>query len=431
MNILIIDDEPKIRNGLEKIIGKMNPDWIVTDTAPDAITALEKINGTQPDVLLLDIRMPRMDGLELLERVYSEKKDVIVVVISGHAEFEYAQKAMRYGALDYILKPVSPQRLKEVLENAEQLLNGLKERTSQHAYVENSITEIREKFLHDIIFETNYISKRDAVDKAKFLNLSLGRFCIVTLMIGLRQMTDHNTQNQIKNADLKSVFGDILDHHNGGHILCNGIGSFIIVVKLSTCTNAAVQAQTICDELVSQVSSDIDVTVGLGGIYNEISEAYLSYRESLLTIRGENELLRRDFPAQEASERVSVKLISTRHQGANQYSVIVRQAIDYILKNFDRSNLKIDDIAKSVYVHANYLSVIFKKETGENISDFIADCRTESAKELLLKFENKIYMVAEKVGFKDQRYFSHVFKKKTGMTPAEFREKSFLNTIMQ
>lgn len=104
------------------------------------------------------------------------------------------------------------------------------------------------------------------------------------------------------------------------------------------------------------------------------------------------------------------------------YSIIVRGAITFMLQNFEK-NIKLPDIANAVYVHANYLSELFKKQTGENVIDFLTDIRIEQAKQLMLQNEYKVYMIADIVGFKEPRYFSQVFKKKTGMTPAEYRER--------
>ena len=426
MDILIIDDEPKIRNGLKQIIGKLNQNWNVIGTAEDGCSALEIIEGSQPDVLLLDIRMPNMNGLDLLEKIYSEKKDIIVVVVSGHAEFEYAQRAMRYGVLDYILKPVSPQRVKDVLEKADKIIAGRNELIAKNVYVDNSINELREKFLHDIIFETDYVSEDDAREKCDLLNLSLGRFCILTLMLGLEDEVKQDSEIPVNNAKLKSAFYEVLERYDGGYVLCNGIGSFIIVVKLGTYGDEENQIKSIFNELLLHIGKDINTISGFGGIYDEISKAYLSYRESLLAIRGKNPVKSGNSLQNDISDTIAVKIVNDIRNNSRTYSVLIRQSVDYILKNYQRNNLKIDDIAKNVYVHSNYLSDIFKKETGENISDFIAECRLEKAKELLLNFENKIYMVAEKVGFNEQRYFSQVFKKKTGMTPVEYREKYFV-----
>lgn len=425
LNILIVDDEPKIRNGLKNLIRKLNENWNVIGTAEDGLCAIEILKVKQPDVLLLDIRMPNMDGLSLLEKISSENKDIIIVIVSGHAEFEYAQSAMRYGVLDYILKPISPQKVKAVLVKSEKIISARNELKTKNVHVENSIGELREKFLHDIIFETVYISEDAAKEKSDLLNLSLGRFSVGTMVIGLKDAEVQNIGDIVNNSYLKKEFYKILGKYDGGYILCNGIGSFIIVVKLSGCNETDSSLKNITEELISCISINIDVILRFGGVYNEIHKAYLSYRESLLLLRVENQMKKPGKTEGVDSSFLASRILVEIKTNPHEYSILIRQAVDYIIKNY-RKSIKIDDIAKSIYVHSNYLSDLFKKETGENVSDFITECRIEEAKELLLKLENKVYMVAEKTGFNDQRYFSQVFKKRTGMTPAEFREKRFI-----
>lgn len=117
IKVLIVDDEPKIRRGLESLVKNISPDYIV-DVAENGEIALEKIRICQTDIVFTDIKMPGMDGLTFMAAARALNKDLEFVVVSGYAEFEFAQEAMKYGAIHYILKPVMPDQIQSVLNKA-------------------------------------------------------------------------------------------------------------------------------------------------------------------------------------------------------------------------------------------------------------------------------------------------------------------------
>lgn len=113
----IADDEIWVTIGLKKLIEKSGLPFEIIGEADNGITALEDIRRLKPALLLADIRMPGMTGLELLRRISeSPELSTQVILVSGYAEFEYAQTALRQGAYDYLLKPVKPQDLYDVLK---------------------------------------------------------------------------------------------------------------------------------------------------------------------------------------------------------------------------------------------------------------------------------------------------------------------------
>lgn len=119
--------------------------------------ALEEIEKKKPDVLITDIRMPGMDGLELMKEIRKKKLDTKVVLVSGYAEFDYAQKAIRMGAVDYLLKPVEAETFAKVLENLEKMLDergGKQEEQPEEilnpSALENIVEEIQARYNENI-----------------------------------------------------------------------------------------------------------------------------------------------------------------------------------------------------------------------------------------------------------------------------------------
>jgi two-component system nitrogen regulation response regulator NtrX len=115
--ILIIEDEAAIRRVLMKILSEENSTYIVEE-AEDGVVGYEKIKNTDYDLVLCDIKMPKMDGVELLEAVKKIKPEIPIVMISGHGDMETAVNTMRLGAFDYISKPPDLNRLLNTVRNA-------------------------------------------------------------------------------------------------------------------------------------------------------------------------------------------------------------------------------------------------------------------------------------------------------------------------
>jgi len=115
--ILIIEDEAAIRRVLTKILSEENDSYQVEE-AEDGVSGYEKIKNNDYDLVICDIKMPKMDGVELLEEVKKIKPEIPMVMISGHGDMETAIQAMRLGAFDYISKPPDLNRLLNTVRNA-------------------------------------------------------------------------------------------------------------------------------------------------------------------------------------------------------------------------------------------------------------------------------------------------------------------------
>lgn len=116
--ILIVDDEPRTREGIKRIIDRWEEGKHQVITAANGIEALQIIKKSKVDILLMDIRMPEITGLEILEIMKNEEQSPVVIVMSAYPEFEYAQKAIGFGVINYLLKPISKKELLDVIEEA-------------------------------------------------------------------------------------------------------------------------------------------------------------------------------------------------------------------------------------------------------------------------------------------------------------------------
>ena len=157
-HLMIVDDETTIRKGLTQVVNWEAIDCIIQDTASDGLEAIEKLKENPVDIIITDIRMPGLNGLQLLEKLREKGIAVKVIFISGYAEFEYAQSALRMGSFDYLLKPVEQEKLNQVLIRllaAFRRERGEEEETAPEEPINSSmmnqiIREIQERYTENI-----------------------------------------------------------------------------------------------------------------------------------------------------------------------------------------------------------------------------------------------------------------------------------------
>lgn len=360
MKILIVEDEVNTREGLAMLIRGLCPDAAVS-LAECGQQAIELCSNHFFDLIFTDIRMPGMSGFQMLSQL--DRKGRMIVVVSGYADFSYAQQAIRFSVLDYVLKPVSVARIRAVLLTAYQKQDAMK---SGCLY--------------------NYLTSFEALsDKSRgycWEKMDLGPVSGLFLLVVDKDREPGPLVKRIREAlaDLKAEQG-----------------LRILSVRIRT-----------LQYLV------------LSGDQEAVLEAAAPRIQQLL---GESDRLISAGLARSGEELVELYKISA--QKHSLYQAEARNQTIQLVKEFIEQNLEtsisLAMLAEVAYMHPSYLSALFKKETGQNLTDYIVNCRIRRAKELLANPHYKIYEVASAVGYGDAKYFSNVFKNATGMTPREWR----------
>lgn len=163
MKIIIVEDEYHIRMGLSNYIKSIGEPYKVIGEAEDGQEGMLLIKKLYPDLVITDIRMPRLDGLKMISNIVACNMDVKFVILSGYAEFEYAQKGISLGVKEYLLKPVNVKELKETLERINRSLNRKNKREAEEIkefspLVNAIISDIEENFAQKISLD-NYSEK--------------------------------------------------------------------------------------------------------------------------------------------------------------------------------------------------------------------------------------------------------------------------------
>jgi two-component system response regulator YesN len=183
--VFLVDDEVVVRHGIRDCINWEKTDFVFSGESPDGEFALPLIQEIKPDILITDIKMPFMDGLQLSQIIRKNMPWVKIIILSGHDEFDFAREAMRIGVTEYLLKPVTSDDLFESLKKvAVQIENEKKERENAEK-LKNQLAQntplFRDKFLNELLL--GMISPVDVIDNCSSLNINIiSKFYIVEII---------------------------------------------------------------------------------------------------------------------------------------------------------------------------------------------------------------------------------------------------------
>jgi two-component system, response regulator YesN len=395
--VLIADDEPKIRRGLRTSIERLRPDMKVVAEAEDGEMALEAARRETPDILMIDVRMPFLNGLELIERINEVLTDCIIIVVSGHDEFEYAQRALQLKAFDYVLKPVPQEILAAVLSRADEALAAARSRRQYlswaHEQLERNLPLLREQFLRDWV--RGRLSPEEIREQEQFLGVQTSGLAAMALIhVVDRAVATAPAEERDRRLALyaiRSVVEEVFAPFAPLRVFTDDRDNIVV---LSGCAGgkewreAAARIEPRVVPALCQALIVAETAVGDGAL--AAAEAY----EAL---------------SAEAASRGSHRSLVTRAQG-------------YIDSHFGEPTLSLESVASAAQISPGYLSRLLKMETGFSFVDYLTRVRINRAVQMMADPSMKIYEVAEAVGYQSQHYFSRAFKRVFGRPPVEFRK---------
>ena len=124
MKVLIVEDEIRIREGIRKLLTKLSEEYLVIGEAENGLQGLNMVMDLRPDLVITDIKMPQMDGLEMLLQLSAKDIHVKAIVLSAYSEFEYARQAVKLGVTEYLLKPISYNDFAQAMEHVKEQIKA-------------------------------------------------------------------------------------------------------------------------------------------------------------------------------------------------------------------------------------------------------------------------------------------------------------------
>ncbi len=519
--VFLVEDEIVTREGIRDNVDWQAHGFEFCGEAPDGELALPLLQAARPEVLITDIRMPFMDGLQLSRIVRDRLPATKIIILSGHDEFEYAQKAIKLGVFEYLLKPVSPQDLHDALrkvaaalaeeQSEQQALHKLQEQVAENR------AALRERLLLKII--TGAASPADAIERSGLLGMDLVARCYLVVAIRV-EPADGASLDFAAYQRAQQLVSGVAEANPDAFPLKKDLDELVLVLKGNSPENLfeerdlllermrqAVKAigcklivgsgtpqKHISDICQSFIDATDDLQAAVDGRPNAaqagfnkaellrvdrsgveeylkvgVAEGFDAFFETLVRPQGERALVSpavRAFiftnivlatarfvdelggdvaaviPELDQLDAVLAGLDTVEHlrtrssalllraltfrdsRAANPYTGLIKQAQAYIDRRYMDPELSLSAVAAEVSLSACHFSAVFSQETGRTFKEYLTETRIKKAKELLRTTPLKAAEIGYQVGYNDPHYFSHVFRKNTGLTPLEFKSQA-------
>lgn len=349
-HVLIVEDDQNYRFALRSMYDWEENGFEITAEAIHGVQALEFLKQYAIDLVITDMSMPMMNGLDLIRRMKEDYPAIPVIVLSAYDDFPFVKESLKLGALDYILK-------QEMTE--EGIAKTIAEAKS-HLSKDNPASEEHWDFIH------NLLARKTAPEKFSPISAEL--------CMNLEEVTNYI--------------------HSQTRKICQTLPS-----------------PSVIDQLYLHIYFDIIRRYTIAEHQKEqltvLSDALRQHR---LVLEKENCLLKH----LKRFWQEYIILVSCKTKE-------ISRVIEYIHAHY-AENLSLTLLADSIGLSPNYLSNLFKAETGETLTQYINKVRIEKAKYLMKNTSLRVYEIAHTVGFNNPTYFSNMFKKITNLSVMEYRK---------
>ncbi|MBY3617926.1 response regulator [Acinetobacter sp. CUI P1] len=440
-NILVVDDEPLICKGLSNLLASSGLDISNIYTANSGFEALDCIRMEEIDLLVTDIQMGAMSGIELMQHAKLAKPWVQTIVISAHETFQYAQMAVRLGAKDYLIKPLNSDQFLDSVRNVllkmgkpspelDVFMSGINESFR----LEEPLPEYS-KLLNELLIDPGVVlAEADNLQKLDNLKLQGPYFSVLKLKVPLSGV---NQEKQYTMRDRRllcyaalNIAKELMDQEWNSIAFYAPDGEITIIIQWDEKSYEDSSAGQInrLDILGRSLHFNIhkylhlNVVIGISQILKGLSFMAVLNRQASNAILWNNAhsdhyvFYYGDFNWNSYTSDPSVEELHTHS------NLIVQKAKEYIDENYAQKGLTIHDVAKKNHVSPNYLSYLFKKNTGYNLWEYVIKLRMEESREMILNTDLRRYEIAERVGYESPEHFSKIFKKYYGISPSELKK---------
>ncbi|WP_458126962.1 response regulator transcription factor [Paenibacillus sp. Z3-2] len=443
MRLLIVDDGHYVVEYMKHLLDWKTYGIDQIETTTNSLEARDILNQHHIDILITDIRMPEVSGIDLLQHIHQHSLPTKVIILSGYSEFEYAQQGIRLGALDYLLKPVDKDDVEKAMSKA--IKNIIKTRPVQPVEWENFDGLA---YLLSLLGE-NETLKKEYDDYTEFLG---GRRLCCFKMDGFTE--EHE-------EDIKRAVGDKLDRlvwtagtrliafvpeEIAGKLTTSLVHSIISSPFSLTDRNMTrhmfygffLREDVHSDDFMGTIPnfSSCSDWESAGNIIKTYDRIHLRKQKIIFLMetisyvyladknRNASETAEWIFNRLQDPDELWSTLFDRVNQIRNNKQMSIQTIVDKVqtyIEDHLSHVLSLDELGKVAHLHPVYLSKLFKQETGENVSNYISRKRLEKASRLLQDSELRVNDIAQMVGYRKNQYFIQLFKVEYGVTPYQYR----------
>lgn len=473
--VIIVDDDPIIRKGLRNILDWENLGYTIVGDANDGLKGLELIRKENPDLIITDIKMPNMTGLEMIEEVRQFNKNLRIIIITAFRNFEFAKKALKYDVVDLILKPTKIDDLIRSVKQSTEYLESVEAKEEELAYQKRLFNEnlplLKEKFLHDLIFGIENPDGSE-IERLELFDINLSNFYILIIRFtGVDDLTRYNLY--LRQIGISKLCNEVYSSNfKVQKIQFRTVQSAFLLIPNSSQKNNLSDLRNLSEQLIQIVKSsiNIEISIGLSSCGTDISHLSNCYREATLALEkvfftGSEVVL--EYQKETAAEPppinsdidlliMAIKVGNSEkvHSWFDQLSIISMQKSLSIsdaknicgeifwktinLKSASHNSMTENlEILKSIYEStefSNMISIIKKvaiKITTENSHverKSLSKIVQQTKETIKREYNNAITLVtlAEQV-LVSPSYLSRIFKKEEGVTLNEYINKIRIN----
>ena len=461
--VIVADDEEEIRRSLIRRVNWGEAGFQVVGEAENGAEALELVERLEPDLLLSDIRMPFIDGIELARQVQETRPATQIAFLSGYDDFSYAQQAIQYNIISYLLKPISAKELeRELVKMREKIDRKYREFRSQSMRQDHmEKAEFLMPLLLDGLMEDWQDQEyEDMLRYAKGCGLAdqeeNGELRYVVIVTRILSREGENVTSRASVQSVDSILKKYVKH-------CSIYLRGRVVSLLS---GTAKELDQYLHILVEDISQSVERimrmrgVVGVSRITDKLSGSHECYLEAMSAIEnygrmeGNIHFISDDSPKEELDNEMlqhiaedmenlaqrfpvlGARIFGTaarakkfylevcanarnimREQHKKSGATLCHSAIRIIDERYMEPELSLVSVSADIGISPNYLSALLKKQTGTTFKELLTKRRIETAQKMLIDTEMKVREIAEKCGYRDQHYFSYCFKKYTGISP--------------
>ncbi|MBE5908927.1 MAG: response regulator [Lachnospiraceae bacterium] len=528
LRIMLVDDEVLVRTNIKLMLSQYADDFAVCGEASSAEEAIEQLEHLKPDVILSDMVMAGMSGVDFCKFIHANDEKTHFVALSNYDDYKLVHDTLKNGGEDYLLKhELTAERLRDTLI-------GMKPMGETRAAESKELSTFQEKFVLDLI--THLVTNPEDIEyQLKALDLRIDSTNIIQILLRVDNYASITNENDLQrkrtiNFSIINIGNEILKTYSSG-ILTHIDGDYYsILISFAQERSQAVIRETI-QNVIRQISSNLKTYLNITSSFvvskksDSIDRLPVNYREAYQLMKqsffseagtilfaddmnakrstdNAKEILGKDVekqivesfyvPCEDALGILAIeevfaklkeqkldyktannvlmkllglfidvcktnaiefstinksesspfeqlaamttlnqarewflecfhtvnKLLASSYQGNSDY---VRKSLIYIQTNY-REPLTLDATADYIGISKSYLSTLFKEEVGQGFSEYLNVYRIKKAK-MLMSHEQDLHVVAFDCGFQDYSYFFKVFKKVTGMTPAEYKKQ--------
>lgn len=372
--VLFAEDELLVRLGLQNSIPWSKYEMEVAALADNGMEAYRLFEEIQPDILITDLRMEGMDGLELVKRVREIDKECAIVVISCLNDFETLRKLIPYNINAYVLKAsISIDEVCNVLEQTKEYLI--------------SIGRTAKKVIPDLEKPEDIISKYLLGDAVISLEDDFEIFEHLLLF-----SLEEENKDKINKLAMDFIY-ELVNRQIPGEMLVPLKDKEFCVFYRST--------EKKMDERIKRINNSIGDFLG---VRFKITHSSRRKAENL-----------KDWFDRAYVQQYEINI------DENSGKALIQKSIEYMQEHF-RESLTLTDISRTIGLSVSYFSYLFKQETGKNYIEYLNEIRLLATMKDLMNTDEKVVVVAQKNGFQNLEYFSRYFKKQTGESPARWRK---------